>query len=192
MIKNKSHLKHPDIRTMFNLLAFGFELIYSDSFLFCKLICQLPDVIFFVNQWIVFLIIFNNILKKSSHSLLFIIIKLIRTHPEFSFEEYMPIVFNKFTKFLTILSILFEKLIQLRLILWQMINIDFLLAVYELIYFLIFLIFLSFLVFYLLLLSVFTFLRVLLLCSCFVIHIDLLLIFWFFLKLSIIFKKFLL
>ena len=144
------------------------------------------------NQLVLIFIIFDNIFEKFSHSLLFIIVKIISPHSEFSFEEYMPIIFNKFTEFRTNLAISLEKLIKFRLILWQMINIDFLLAVYELIYFLIFLIFLSFLVFYLLLLSVFTFLRVLLLCSCFVIHVDLLLIFWFFLKLLIIFKKFLL
>jgi hypothetical protein len=125
------------------------------------------------------------------HSLLFRVVKLIKTHPEFSFEEYMPVNFNKFTEFITNLTILLEKLIKLRLILWQMINFDFLLTVYELVFKLIFLIFFPFLVFYLLSLSLFTFFGILLLRSCFVIHINLISIFCFFLKLLIFFKKFL-
>jgi hypothetical protein len=145
-----------------------------------------------MNQLIIFFIIFDNIFKKFSHSFLFIVVKLIITHSEFNFEEYEPINFNKFTEFLTNKAILLEKLIKFGLILWQNINFDFRLAVYELVYFFILLIFFSFLIFYLLLLSLFTLLVVLLLCSCSVIHVDFLFIFYFFLKLLIIFKKFLL
>ena len=125
----KSHLQQPHIWTIFNYFTLSLELIDSDNFFFCKIICQLPDIILFDNQLSLWLIISNNIIQKFLHFFLFIMINFIRIHSEFSLEKYMPINLNKFAKFLAGLRILLEELIKFRLILWQIKNFDLLLVI---------------------------------------------------------------